>query len=482
MDMDDDHEEFIQAARSVPLQVASDSLLADYLHRLDVLYRLHNTKPAGPSKTPDSTLLRVHQEALERRSLVGLLEQGLVVHDELLTTTTTTAAARGHTEPLVSLPEILELDDTELHTWQNWRPAQDDLVLVYVSHKRGYWPGKIIDVDYFAPCAAPRIPRPRLYAVRVYPTKQRPILTLKSHMVPFAFRPNPPPHAPSTLAKAYRTAWEPLLYDIEALGIETQNQREWASLTDGYTSSGNDHQSWNEWRDWIEGQAHSETVRGETGDTIDHQAMSILTDLEAHGYPVFTNPPTTNHSTADPTHSQTIINDPSVKGKGKQALLPQQAMTTAAAAAPSKAHVKRARRRLTEVLQDPIIGPSMNQLNLGQVCRALIMPLKLDQASCRLVQSTTTTADDQIHSEALSHVLAHSTPPTASTTTTKRKRSRGDDIQPRSSSSSPPPLNTTWGGDFVSPLNGHHQSPASPGGRWVERPGYKRTKTGEMEL
>lgn len=157
--------------------------------------------------------------------------------------------------------------------------------------------------------------------------------------------------------KAYRTANSPLLYDIEALGIELHNRSMWGTDPTGLNMNG---KTWFEWKDWVERQARLESAsdRSSRGgsfgrDTVKTEALAILQDLESRGHAVFTS--NRGSSTEDnPT------------GQGSVSSL-----------TPSKGEIKRARKRLTEALTDPVIGPALNRLHLGEVCRTLVpAPIK----------------------------------------------------------------------------------------------------------
>jgi hypothetical protein len=130
----------------VPLESALDALLCDYLDRLDVLFQAYSSKntgaDAGPSISTESQCLKLHDEALERRYLVGLFESGLHVGGPARTRIHEDAEQTDQRD-LVSLPVILEFNQEEMDLWRRWRPEVDETVLVYLSPERGYWPGKV---------------------------------------------------------------------------------------------------------------------------------------------------------------------------------------------------------------------------------------------------------------------------------------------------------------------------------------------------
>jgi hypothetical protein len=144
------------ALQDPPLESALDALLSDYLDRLDVLFRAYSTE--GPSADAGSSniacafssistgneaqCLKLHDEAVERRDLVGLFESGLHVGPSTGTRNEQGAEQKERRE-LVSLPSILELNQEEQEIWRTWRPQVDETVLVYLSPVRGYWPGKV---------------------------------------------------------------------------------------------------------------------------------------------------------------------------------------------------------------------------------------------------------------------------------------------------------------------------------------------------
>lgn len=144
------------ALQDPPLESALDALLSDYLDRLDVLFRAYSSE--GPSADAGSSniactssdmstdneaqCLKLHDEAVERRNLVGLFESGLQVGSSS-GTGNDQAAEEEERRELVSLPSILDLNQEEQEIWRRWRPEVDETVLVYLSPVRGYWPGKV---------------------------------------------------------------------------------------------------------------------------------------------------------------------------------------------------------------------------------------------------------------------------------------------------------------------------------------------------
>ena len=241
------------------------------------------------------------------------------------------------------------------------------------------------------------------------------IITIKSHLIPLSLRPRAPKNAPSTLMKAYRTAASPLLYDIEALGLELNNRSIWGTDPTGLNMNGN---TWFEWKDWIERQARLESVSdrsprsGSSGrDAVQTEALAILQDLESRGHSVFA-------SNLEPSNAHQPTRPGSVSSS-----------------TPSKGEIKRARKRLTEALTDPVIGPALNRLQLGEVCRTLVPPTtnrsqQDDFPDLAPDNQETSISDNQIQVEALNHVLGK-----------KRKRELPED-------------DGAMDMDFVNPLTG----------------------------
>lgn len=144
------------ALQDPPLESALDALLSDYLDRLDILFRAYS--PERPSANAGSSniacasssistsseaqCLKLHEEAVERRNLVGLFQSGLHVGSSSGTENDKNAEQKERRE-LVSLPSILELNQEDQEIWKRWRPEVDETVLVYLSPVRGYWPGKV---------------------------------------------------------------------------------------------------------------------------------------------------------------------------------------------------------------------------------------------------------------------------------------------------------------------------------------------------
>lgn len=181
---------------------------------------------------------------------------------------------------------------------------------------------------------------------------------LKCHVIPLSFRPDPPSQASSSLSKAYRVAKSPLVYDVEALGIEALNRDAWGKIGRETAING---KSGTEWKAWIEGQALRERDEGLSGNDGRQkaigQAMTIVNELESNGYPVLAGlAPPTSINTQDP-------------------------FTAASQPTASQADIKRGRKRFTEALDDPLIGPALKKLNLSEVCRALVRPLPDRQQS-----------------------------------------------------------------------------------------------------
>lgn len=150
------------------------------------------------------------------------------------------------------------------------------------------------------------------------------------------------------------------------------------------------------------------------------EAVGVLHDLERRGYPIFT--PT---STAIQRSTPSTLPD---------AIIIQQ--TSLAPPMPSKADYKRSRRRLMEALQDPLIGPPLGRLNLGDVCRTLVK-VRPSTSTSNSNQGPTgdpfrglapdnnaNMEDDQIQAEALDHVFSRSRK-------RKRQRDRLDDDNKR---------------------------------------------------
>jgi len=180
------------------------------------------------------------------------------------------------------------------------------------------------------------------------------------------------------------------LYDIEALGLEVRNQPGWGADPTRLKMNGG---TWYEWKDWIEHQARVEGSIGQTGrsaGSIESEAIALLNDLEGRGYPVFTSLPVS--SARPPLSARPSFVDPQA---------PRANFT--------KGDFKRSRKRLMEALQDPIIGPALNKLSLGDVCRALIPPpdSTKDPFSGLAPDNNNgiSVEDEQIRSEALDHVL-----------------------------------------------------------------------------
>ena len=144
------------ALQNPPLESALDALLSDYLDRLDILFRAYSSEgssaDAGSSNiacasssistSNEAQCLKLHEEAVERRNLVGLFESGLQVGSSSGTGNEQDTQQNDRRE-LVSLPSILELNQEEQEIWRRWRPQVDETVLVYLSPVRGYWPGKV---------------------------------------------------------------------------------------------------------------------------------------------------------------------------------------------------------------------------------------------------------------------------------------------------------------------------------------------------
>jgi hypothetical protein len=126
----------------VSLEGALDSLLSDYLDKIDVLFQACSDSPTSSTVAPEKQLLRLHKEAVERRSLVGMFEDGMNVGGPSYRPVDDPQAQTGSVN-LVKLHEKLELNSEDLEAWQRWRPEADDTVLVYLSSERGYWPGKV---------------------------------------------------------------------------------------------------------------------------------------------------------------------------------------------------------------------------------------------------------------------------------------------------------------------------------------------------
>ena len=183
--------------------------------------------------------------------------------------------------------------------------------------------------------------------------------------------------------------------------------------------------------------------------------MGILNDLESRGYPVFSSAPVLIPAEISPMK---IAPDSSTSAHTR----PASTLTN-----PTRADLKRSRRRLTEALEDPIIGPHLSRLSLGDVCRALLPASTPSSASTsrkerkeeKRMQEVTDqfsglapdnnngmdVIDDQIRLEALDHVLGK-----------KRKRGGGG-----------PDEDVSMG--FVTPLTGQSTEDDEEGWSVVKR-------------
>lgn len=252
-------------------------------------------------------------------------------------------------------------------------------------------------------------------------------------MVPLQLRPDPPKQASSALAKGYRIARSSLVYDIEALGIEAENHQAWGIDVRKSAVSG---QSWESWRSWIEDQAAQEKEgQGQIG--IEGEARRILLELERRGYPIFPGSGTaaTGADTNGLSTPMAIDSDVSTSSSTRHTA--------------SNADIKRARKRLTEALEDPIIGPQLNQLNLSEVCRSLVQPLALRNRQRSVPEGLMMT-----HFRTKSQLAETGMGAVSSGEETdggfKRKRRESDEGMNGSGGGSGFP----WKQDFVSPISG----------------------------
>jgi hypothetical protein len=279
-----------------------------------------------------------------------------------------------------------------------------------------------------------------------------------------------------------------LLYDIEALGLELSNRPYWGMGMKTDLRPAKDRKapmlaekiererfmldingkSWFDWKDWIEEQSRLELQqqrrgRGQDGtdgrdddpEVLKREAMGILNDLESRGYPVFSSAPVLIPAAISPMK---IAPDSSTSAHTR---------SPSTSTNPTRADLKRSRRRLTEALEDPIIGPHLSRLSLGDVCRALLPALTLSSTSTsrkertdkKRMQEVTDqfsglapdnnngmdVIDDQIRLEALDHVLGK-----------KRKRGGGG-----------PDEDVSMG--FVTPLTGQSTEDDEEGWSVVKR-------------
>jgi hypothetical protein len=246
-----------------------------------------------------------------------------------------------------------------------------------------------------------------------------------------------------------------LLYDIEALGLELSNRPYWGMGMKTDLRPAKDRKasllaekiereramldmngkSWFDWKDWIEEQSRLELQQqrrqGQVGtdddpEALKREAMGILNDLESRGYPVFSSAPVLIPAEISPMK---IAPDSSTSAHTR---------SPSTSTNPTRADLKRSRRRLTEALEDPVIGPHLSRLSLGDVCRALLpastssssSTSRKDRTDKKRMQEVTDqfsglapdnnngmdVIDDQIRLEALDHVLGK-----------KRKRGGGAD-------------------------------------------------------
>jgi hypothetical protein len=131
----------------VSLETALDSLLSDYLDKIDVLFQAYSESSINKGPSSEQQLLKLHIDAVERRNLVGMFEDGMNVGGPLHRLDGDVQAQPSSTD-LVKLQETLELNTEDLDTWHQWRPEVDETVLVYLSPERGYWPGKVSRQSY----------------------------------------------------------------------------------------------------------------------------------------------------------------------------------------------------------------------------------------------------------------------------------------------------------------------------------------------
>lgn len=117
-----------------------------------------------------------------------------------------------------------KLSSGEELEWRKWTPKVGDLVVVDLMHG-GCWPGKIIDRrTFFQGRTTPR--GNHFFPVRVYCDSIEPVITVKSRLIPFDLRPDPPLLAPTAKLTAFNHARHPLSFDTASERREKESAAE----------------------------------------------------------------------------------------------------------------------------------------------------------------------------------------------------------------------------------------------------------------
>ncbi len=363
---------------SISLSSATDALLTDYFHKLRTLSRAYGRKGKG-KELDDLT-----EEALERRSLVNMMEGRLLEEDDIEQEEkgdgTQNRALNGnihggHIPGCHHVQELWDLSPSETQRWKDWIPGIGQQVLVYLSSERGSWPGQIIPLSYFSSQTLPSsIPPENLFAVRIYPSKQAPTLTLKSHMIPLHYRPSPPTTSSPTLFRAYEVSSSPFVYATEATALEIKMRNNWGMNP---LRVDDDGRPWRERLSWLEKEGKQEIgmkigggMSVEEREKVMLEAETILHKILGDGKRAESglrdqaSSDVNGHSEARPSttsglgHAMQLDNNPVENEK------PTYGRTT----------YRRSRRNFNSMLADPLIGPVLERMDLTMLQDALIMP------------------------------------------------------------------------------------------------------------
>ncbi|ORY32800.1 hypothetical protein BCR39DRAFT_521630 [Naematelia encephala] len=190
----------------------------------------------------------------------------------------------------------------EAAEWRRWVPKVGDVVLVQLEPEQipacsssvsipggTIWPGKIIDKRMFF--QGRTVPRGNhFFPVRVYHESIPPTITIKSRLLPFHLRPEPPLLANEAIQSAYHHAKHPESFDLAALARETQaayqrthpgvvgatltSTEEGDEIAQQVTRRKKEKEEWNRLVNWVMNERRIEKLR-----TIEEERGKRLKDI-----------------------------------------------------------------------------------------------------------------------------------------------------------------------------------------------------------
>ncbi|WVO16117.1 hypothetical protein L204_103784 [Cryptococcus depauperatus] len=269
-----------EALRVQPLPLSSldaalDLLVCETFSRLDSITNKFET--CAGVKLHDGVVKTRWEEAVKRyfvmKSMDELtcgakkLEMKEIEKDEEMKDdpgeSKTDAKGRPLPSPYPGAIAVHAMNNEEEAEWRKWDPKRGDVVVVDTAED-GIWPGKIIEKKVFF--QGRTVPRGNhFFPVRIYNEKIQPMIAVKSRLVPFHMRPDPPLLASPALLSAYHHAANPSTFDMLASARESLAAHN--RLHPGVTGEDNkakfraEKDTWNKQVNWVMNERRIEKLR-----------------------------------------------------------------------------------------------------------------------------------------------------------------------------------------------------------------------------